>query len=52
MSIRKWINVRSYQPEPDIREERIEAAASLINNAKKPFCLVGQGLSWEELKKN
>lgn len=27
--------VRSYQPEPDIREERIEAAASLINNAKK-----------------
>ena len=36
--------VRSYQPEPDIREERIEAAASLINNAKKPFCLVGQGV--------
>ncbi len=46
--------VRSYQPEPDIREERIEAAASLINNAKKPFCLVGQGVilggAEEELK--
>ena len=46
--------VRSYQPEPDIRGERIEAAASLINNAKKPFCLVGQGVilggAEEELK--
>ena len=36
--------VRSYQPEPDIKQERIEAAAALINQAKKPFCLVGQGV--------
>lgn len=46
--------VRSYQPEPDIKQERIEAAAALINNAKKPFCLVGQGVilggAEEELK--
>lgn len=33
--------VRSYQPEPDIKKDRIKAAADLINEAKKPFCLVG-----------
>ena len=32
------------KPEPDIKQERIEAAAALINQAKKPFCLVGQGV--------
>ena len=36
--------VRSYQPEPDIKKDRIKAAADLINEAKKPFCLVGQGV--------
>lgn len=46
--------IRSYQPEPDIKEERVEAAAAMINSAKKPFCLVGQGVilggAEEELK--
>ena len=46
--------VRSYQPEPDIKKDRIKAAADLINEAKKPFCLVGQGVllggAEEELK--
>ncbi len=46
--------VRSYQPEPEIKAERIEEAAALINQAKKPFCLVGQGVilggAEEELK--
>ena len=46
--------VRSYQPEPDINKDRIKAAADLINEAKNPFCLVGQGLLFvfaeEELK--
>ncbi len=46
--------VRSYQPEPEIKSERIEEAAALINQAKKPFCLVGQGVilggAEEELK--
>ena len=46
--------VRSYQPEPDINKDRIKAAADLINEAKKPFCLVGQGVllggAEEELK--
>jgi acetolactate synthase I/II/III large subunit len=36
--------IRSYQPEPEIRPERIAEAAALINGSKKPFCLVGQGV--------
>lgn len=36
--------IRSYQPKPDIRSNEIEAAAELINSAKKPFALVGQGV--------
>lgn len=36
--------IRSYQPEPEIKMSRIEEAAALINAAKKPFCLIGQGV--------
>jgi len=36
--------IRSYQPEPEIRQDRIIEAAKLINVAKKPFCLIGQGV--------
>lgn len=36
--------IRSYQPEPDIVPERIKKAAELINQAQKPFCVVGQGV--------
>lgn len=36
--------IRSYQPEPEIKPERIAEAAALINAAQKPFCLVGQGV--------
>lgn len=36
--------IRSYQSEPDIDPEAIQQAASLINKAQKPFCLVGQGV--------
>lgn len=36
--------IRSYQPEPDICPDCIAEAAALINKAKKPFCLVGQGV--------
>jgi acetolactate synthase-1/2/3 large subunit len=36
--------IRSYQPKPDIKQTEIEAAAQIINNAKKPLALVGQGV--------
>ena len=36
--------LRSYQPIPDVEEDRVKMAAELINSAKKPFALVGQGV--------
>ena len=36
--------VRSYDPSPDPRQGAIEEAALLINNAKRPLVLVGQGV--------
>lgn len=45
----EWIpvkveHVRSYVPYPQLNPERIKEAADLINQAKKPFALVGQGV--------
>ncbi|UHO38995.1 biosynthetic-type acetolactate synthase large subunit [Chryseobacterium capnotolerans] len=37
-------NLRSYKPEPVPHIENIEKAAILINNAEKPFIIVGQGV--------
>lgn len=37
-------HIRSYRPKPQVRIEYIEAAAKLINEAKKPFILFGQGV--------
>ena len=46
--------IRSYLPIPEINPAQIEEAARLINQAKKPFALVGQGVvlsgAEEELK--
>ena len=36
--------IRSYQPIPDVKESEIETAAQIINSAKKPMILVGQGV--------
>jgi len=36
--------IRSYKPQPDIRIPYIEQAAKLINQAKKPFVIFGQGV--------
>ncbi|MDM1398769.1 biosynthetic-type acetolactate synthase large subunit [Myroides odoratimimus] len=36
--------VRSYFPEPPVDLERFHQAADLINKAKKPYLLVGQGV--------
>lgn len=37
-------HIRSYRPKPVIRNEYIDQAAELINNAKKPLVLFGQGI--------
>jgi acetolactate synthase-1/2/3 large subunit len=37
-------HIRSYRPKPIIRNEYIKQAAALINQAKKPFVLWGQGV--------
>lgn len=37
-------HIRSYRPKPNIRKEYIEQAAELINSARKPFVLFGQGV--------
>lgn len=37
-------HIRSYRPTPIVRNEYIEEAAALINGAKKPFVLFGQGV--------
>lgn len=40
----KCNHIRSYRPKPKVRVEYIEQAAALINQAKKPFVLFGQGV--------
>ena len=44
-------HVRSYRPKPIVRKEYIEQAAKLINEAKKPFILFGQGVILGEAEK-
>ena len=41
---RSCIHVRSYRPNPIVRPEYVEQAAKLINEAKKPFVIFGQGI--------
>ena len=36
--------IRSYVPVPEMNETQVDLAAKLINEAKKPFALVGQGV--------
>ncbi|MEJ2004284.1 MAG: biosynthetic-type acetolactate synthase large subunit [Cyclobacteriaceae bacterium] len=36
--------IRSYIPKPAVSEEQVKKAAELINGAKKPLLLVGQGV--------
>jgi len=52
---KKCTRIRSYIPYPAIELKQVENAAGLINKAKKPLALVGQGVilahAEEELKK-
>ncbi|MFZ4670426.1 MAG: biosynthetic-type acetolactate synthase large subunit [Flavobacterium sp.] len=41
---RSCIHVRSYRPKPIVRLDYIEKAAAIINQAKKPFIIYGQGV--------
>jgi acetolactate synthase I/II/III large subunit len=41
---KKCDHIRSYRPKPIVRKEYIEQAAVLINEAKKPFVIFGQGV--------
>lgn len=41
---RPCIHIRSYRPKPIVRREYIEQAALIINAAKKPFIVFGQGV--------
>ena len=36
--------IRSYIPTPEVNPSQIELAAEIINSAKKPFALIGQGV--------
>tara|TARA_R110002051_G_scaffold269806_1_gene330052 strand:- start:17598 stop:19331 length:1734 start_codon:yes stop_codon:yes gene_type:complete len=54
-SYEKCTNVRSYKPVPKVDMTAVQAAADLINSAKKPFIVWGQGVilgqAEKELKK-
>ncbi|MCW3092394.1 MAG: ilvB [Ferruginibacter sp.] len=41
---KKCTFIRSYRPKPIVRKSYIEQAAQLINEAKKPFVIFGQGI--------
>ncbi|MDR1091680.1 MAG: biosynthetic-type acetolactate synthase large subunit [Prevotella sp.] len=43
-SYKKVDFIRSYQPKPEVRMGEVEMAAKIINEAKKPLALVGQGV--------
>ena len=43
-SYKKCERIRSYHPIPKLDSKQVKAAADLINNAKKPFVVFGQGV--------
>lgn len=40
----KCTTIRSYRPKPKLNSALVEEAANLINRAKKPYLLIGQGI--------
>jgi acetolactate synthase-1/2/3 large subunit len=52
---KKCSEIRTYHPLPVIKQEKLKEAASLINEAKKPLLLLGQGVlisqAQEELRR-
>ncbi|MEP4531984.1 MAG: biosynthetic-type acetolactate synthase large subunit [Cyclobacteriaceae bacterium] len=47
----KCEKIRSYHPYPSVEASAVKAAAELINSAKKPMLLVGQGVLIAEAQK-
>ncbi|WP_281322109.1 biosynthetic-type acetolactate synthase large subunit [Flavobacterium aestivum] len=43
-SYEKCTGIRSYTPKPTLNLEKVKEAAELINNAKKPYIIFGQGI--------
>lgn len=43
-SYKKCTSIRSYNPKPTLNLEKVKEAADLINNAKKPYIIFGQGI--------
>lgn len=43
-SYKKCTSIRSYNPKPTLNITKVKEAAALINTAKKPFILFGQGV--------
>lgn len=43
-SYKKCTGIRSYNPKPTLKLEKLIEAAELINNAKKPYIIFGQGI--------
>ena len=43
-SYKKCTSIRSYNPRPILDLEKVQEAADLINNAKKPYIIFGQGI--------
>jgi acetolactate synthase-1/2/3 large subunit len=41
---KKCESIRTYKPKPQLQNNEVEAAAALINQAKKPYILAGQGI--------
>lgn len=47
-SYKKCTGIRSYNPKPVLNLEKVKEAAELINTAKKPFIIFGQGVILSE----
>ncbi|MDI6048902.1 biosynthetic-type acetolactate synthase large subunit [Flavobacterium sp. XS2P24] len=47
-SYEKCTGIRSYHPKPNLNIEKVKEAAELINTAKKPFIIFGQGIILSE----
>ena len=41
---KKCESIRTYKPKPTLQPSQVEAAAKLINSAKRPYILAGQGV--------